>query len=168
MIELIGYIVNVCLRRICANPFVQRCKLKRKMNPTNDSWDQDNLNALFREPISAGMYSYLQVAFNLILIPFLGLAGTLFNIINLIVFYKMGLSDGVTRNFFILALSYGLFATNTFINKILLILRTVVRIYIGYGRKALVIHHTYHFRYFSMSYLQNYSLITTFVISVVR
>ena len=100
------------------------------MDARNGTLNKDYLGVPFREPISEQTYESLNLVFNLIANPILGLAGILLNIINMAVFYKMGLSDGVTQNFFILAFSDGLFATTSMVNKLVLILRTLIIIII--------------------------------------
>ena len=72
--------------------------------------------------------------------PTLGLAGILLNIINMIVFYKMGLSDRVTQNFFILSFSDFLLSATLSVNKFMLMLRAVIIAYIGYGGVEQVVH----------------------------
>ena len=138
------------------------------MNPTYETLNKANLNAPFREPITEEIFSYINLVFNMIVNPTLALAAILSNTINMVVFYKMGLSEGVTQNFFILALSDGLLASIAFINKLLLILRTAIIAYIGYGSLEQVVHILYQASFFSIPFPQNYSLITTVVIAVVQ
>ena len=148
--------------------FISRYRSKCKMDPTNKSLSEESLRTPYREAISAEIFWYLDLILNMTVNSILGLAGTVLNVINVTVFYKMGLSDGVTRNFFILAFSDGLFASLTFVNKVLLILLTVIRIYIGYGGVEQIISIVFHASFYSFPYIQSYSLITTVVIAVVR
>ena len=90
------------------------------------------------------------------------------NTVNIILFYKMGLSDGVARNFFILALSDCLYAAVAFLNKLLIILRILAIMYIGYGGLEQVINTIFQATFYCGPYQQNFSLITTCVIAVVR
>ena len=145
--------------------FVTRYRFKRKMDARNESLGEDSP---FLDPITDEVYSYLILVFRQIINPTLGLAGILFNMINVVVFYKMGISDGVTGNFFILAISDGLLATALFINKMTFMFGKVIRMYIGYGGVEQVVHIVFQASFYSTPYLQNYSLITTVVIAVVR
>ena len=137
------------------------------MDPINEILSKDSLNATFLDPISGDTYGYLNLVFRLIVNPILGIAGMFLNTVNVIVFYKMGLSDGVVRNFFILALSDALFATSAFLNKLLIILRIVAIMYIGYAYLEMMINTVTQATFYCGPYPQNVSLITTCVIAVV-
>ena len=138
------------------------------MDPINEILSKDSLNVTFLDPISGDTYGYLNLVFRLIVNPILGIAGMFLNTVNIIVFYKMGLSDGVARNFFMLALSDALFATFAFLNKLLIILRIVTIMCVGYGGLEQVINTIFQATFYCLPYLQNFSLITTCVIAVVR
>ena len=53
----------------------------------------------------------ISTVLRMVLTAVLALTGMCVNTNNMVVFYKMGLSDGVTQNFFILSFSDGFFAT---------------------------------------------------------
>ena len=115
------------------------------------------------------VFIYLSVVFKMALNPVLGVAGICINVINMVVFYRMGLSDGVTQNFFILALSDGLFAMTAVANSMGYLLRVVVRKLVGYNNPLeLAAQIIYQGTFYSFPFAQNISLITTVVIAVVR
>ncbi|RUS87230.1 hypothetical protein EGW08_004982 [Elysia chlorotica] len=104
--------------------------------------------------------------FKLILNPTLGVAGVCSNVINMAVFFKMGLRDGVAQNFFILSISDGIFSAAALANSVAYILVQVVR---GEaGGIELEMQRFYWASFFAVPFPQNVSLITTVVISVVR
>ena len=142
-------------------------KSKRMMDPNNQTFNEFNLNTPFRELITHEIFSYTNFVFKLMLNPTLGLASLLLNIINMIVFQKMGLSDEVAQNFFTLALCDCLAAVTSLINSTAQMARTI-RSFIGYGGVEHVVHTVFQGSYFSIPSPQNYSLITTVVIAVVR
>ena len=131
------------------------------MDPSNQTLNDANLYI-------SEIFSYLNYFVKLIVNPALGLVSIFLNIINMIVFYKIGLSDGVTQNFFILSLCDSLTAVTSLVNSIAHMARTIVRSFIGYGGLEQVVHILYMGSYFSLPFPQNYSLITTVVIAVVR
>ena len=131
------------------------------MDPSNQTLNDANLT-------TSEIFSYLIYVFKLIVNPTLGLVSIFFNIINMIVFYKMGLSDGVAQNFFILALSDCLAAVTSLVNSTAHLARTIIRSFIGYGGVEQVVHIVFQGSYYSLPFPQNYSLITTVVIAVVR
>ena len=94
------------------------------MDPINKVLDRNTMNVTFLDPISGDTYGYLNLVFRLMVNPILSIAGMFLNTVNIMVFYKMGLSDGVARNFFILALSDCLYAAVAFLNKLLIIIMT--------------------------------------------
>ena len=131
------------------------------MDSSNQTLNDANLN-------TEEIFSYLNYFVKLIVNPALGLVSIFLNIINMIVFYKMGLSDGIAQNFFILSLCDCLCAVTSFFNTMALMARTIIRYFIAYGGLEQVIHILYQGSYFSIPFPQNYSLITTVVIAVVR
>ena len=131
------------------------------MDPSNQTLNDANLT-------TSEIFSYLNYVFKLIVNPTLGLVSIFLNIINMKVFYKMGLSDGVAQNFFILALSDCLAAVTSLVNSTAHLARTIIRSFIGYGGVEQVIHIVFQGSYYSLPFPQNYSLITTVVIAVVR
>ena len=60
---------------------------------------------------------YIGLIFNLYLNPTLALAGILTNLINIVIFYKMGFSDGVNQNFLMLSIFDGILALGAFLNS---------------------------------------------------
>ncbi|GFS04665.1 chemosensory receptor A [Elysia marginata] len=108
----------------------------------------------------------LGVLFKLVLNPTLGTMGTCANAINIVVFYRMGLSDGVTQNFFILAVSDGCIAFGSLISSAAYLLQTTV--YLGVGGPEYQVQVVYWTTLLVGSFLQNTSLVTTVVIAVVR
>ena len=145
-----------------------KVQIKFAMDPSNETLDRANLHTLFREPITKEIDDILDVLFNMLVNPILCFAGVLLNIINMIVFYKMSLPDGITQNFFILSLTDSLYAFTSLVNKMALIARTAARAYIGYGDVSEMVNIVYQASFFSIPFPQNYSLITTVVIAVVR
>ena len=115
------------------------------------------------------VFIYLSVVFKMVLNPVLGVAGICINVINMVVFYRMGLSDGVTQNFFILALSDGLFAMTAVANSMGYLFRVAVRALVGYNNPLeLAAQIIYQGTFYCSPFAQNVSLITTVVIAVVR
>ena len=115
------------------------------------------------------VFIYLSVVFKMVLNPVLGVAGICINVINMVVFYRMGLSDGVTQNFFILALSDGLFAMTAVANSMGYLFRVAVRKLVGYNNPLeLAAQIIYQGTFYCSPFAQNVSLITTVVIAVVR
>ena len=131
------------------------------LSATNTS--QSSLFKLQREPISDAALSYLGLAFKLILNPTLEVLGIAVNVINMVVFYKMGLSDGVTQNFFILSISDGLITSIALVNSVTYILQTMV-----YAGKDIHVEMVHLASFLATTFPQNFSLITTVVIAVVR
>ena len=115
------------------------------------------------------VFIYLSVVFEMALNPVLGVVGICINVINMVVFYRMGLSDGVTQNFFILSLSDGLFAMTAVANSMGYLFRVAVRALVGYNNPLeLAAQIIYQGTFYSSPFAQNVSLITTVVIAVVR
>ncbi|GFR74731.1 chemosensory receptor A [Elysia marginata] len=108
----------------------------------------------------------LGVLFKLVLNPTLGTMGTCTNAINVVVFYKMGLSDGVTQNFFILAVSDGCMAFGSLISSAAYLLQTTI--YLGMGGPEYQIQVVYWATLLGGLFVQNTSLVTTVIIAVVR
>ena len=86
----------------------------------------------------------------------------------MIVFYKVGLSDGVAQNFFILALCDCLCASASLFNTMGHMARTTIRAFIGYSGVEQAAHIIFQASYYSFAFPENYSIITTVVIAVVR
>ena len=138
------------------------------MDPSNQTLNEFNLNTPFRELIPPEIFSYINFVFKLMLNPTLGLASIFLNIINMIVFHKMGLSDGVTQNFFTLALCDCLAAVTSLVNSTAQMAKTIIRSFLGYGGVEHVVHIVFQGAFFRIPSPQNYSLIATVVIAVVR
>ncbi|KAK3755886.1 hypothetical protein RRG08_056154 [Elysia crispata] len=109
---------------------------------------------------------YFGLIFKLVLNPILGILGISANGINLAVFYKMGLSDGVTQNFFILSISDCLVAATALVNSASYILQTTV--FSGSGVAELHANVVYWTSVVAVIFPQKVSLVTTVVIAVVR
>ena len=109
---------------------------------------------------------YFGLIFKLVLNPILGILGITANGVNLAVFYKMGLSDGVTQNFFILSISDGLVAATALVNSASYILQTTV--FSGSGVAELHANVVYWTSVVAVIFPQKVSLVTTVVIAVVR
>ena len=148
---------------VCFYPIYlfQDSRFQPTMDPSNQTLNDANLNI-------SEIFSYLNYFVKLIVNPALGLVSIVLNIINMIVFYKMGLSDGVTQNFFILSLCDCLTAVTSLVNSIAHMARTIARSFIGYGGFEQVVHIVFQGSYFSSPFPLTYSLITTVVIAVVR
>ena len=136
-------------------------RFQPRMDSSNQTLNDANLN-------TEEIFSYLNYFVKLIVCPALGLVSIVLNIINMIVFYKMGLSDGIAQNFFILSLCDCLTAVTSLVNSMAHMARTIIRSFIGYGGLEQVVHILYIGSYYSIPFPQNYSLITTVVIAVVR
>ncbi|GFN95587.1 chemosensory receptor a [Plakobranchus ocellatus] len=136
--------------------------------------DVDNrtisLNVIFSfalDPITDLILSYLSLVCKLILYTVLGVMGVCTNVINMAVFHRMGLSDGVTQNFFILSVSDFFIALITLSNSLIYLLMT--RVYNGEGgsseKNTQILNSS---TIIAVTFPQNVSLITTVVIAVVR
>ncbi|GFR77022.1 chemosensory receptor A [Elysia marginata] len=98
--------------------------------------------------------------------PTLGAAGICSNVLNVLVFITIGLSDGVTQNFFILSISDGLFCAIAFINSLAYILQQTI--FTAAGSAELLVQRVYWASLFAVTFPQNVSIVTTVVIAVVR
>ncbi|GFN95591.1 phorbol ester/diacylglycerol-binding protein unc-13 [Plakobranchus ocellatus] len=120
-----------------------------------------------KDPITDAILIYLSLVFRSILCPILAVIGVCTNVINMAVFHKMGLSDGVTQNFFILSVSDFFIAIITLFNGVIYILMT--HFYNGEGgsseKNTQILNSA---TIISVGFPQNVSLITTVVIAVVR
>ena len=129
-------------------------------DPTNEEMGPDPL-----DPVVLG---HLIFVFRSVLTTAFSFAGVITNFINMVVFYKMGLSDGVTQNLFILSVSDGLYALATavgqsaFISYILMIRDN------SYGDIAADVYVIVIFTNFIKYVLLGVSTFTTVVISIVR
>ena len=139
------------------------------MDSSNQTLNVTSMILPSREPpISQEINSFVNLVFELILNPTLGLAALVLNIINMIVFHTMTLSDGVTLNFFMLALFDSLIALTSFVNNTAHILRTILRAFVGYGVLEQAVQLVYTGSFYSLVFPQNCSLNATVVIAVVR
>ena len=118
------------------------------------------------ELISTTTWGVLSLLLKFIVNPVLGAAGIFSNTINLVVFYKVGLTDGVSQNFFILSISDGMFAAIAFVNSLGYILQETV--YSGVGGQELQVQRVYWASFFASTFPQTVSMIVTVVIAVVR
>ncbi|RUS75398.1 hypothetical protein EGW08_016837 [Elysia chlorotica] len=134
------------------------------MDALNASSSQElALVSVSREPISDEVISYLGFIFKLVVNPSLQLLGIVANVINMAVFYKMGLSDGVTQNFFILSFSDWLFSAFALVNSLTYILQAQV-----FGGREVHTEFVHNASYLAATFPQTFSLITTVVIAVIR
>ncbi|GFO26203.1 peptide receptor gpcr [Plakobranchus ocellatus] len=109
---------------------------------------------------------YIGVVLKLYVNPALGFGGILVNIINTFIFYKMGLSDGVTQNFLILSIFDGILSICAAINSLCYILLTTM-----FTRGGFIAHNLQAVLWatvISWPFSQTISCITTTVIAVVR
>ncbi|GFR67988.1 chemosensory receptor B [Elysia marginata] len=118
--------------------------------------------------LNDGSLRILGVLFKLVLNPALAAAGICSNCINVLVFLRIGLSDGVTQNFFILSLSDGLCCVIASVNSIAYILQQTVPPTTGLGAVELLIQRVYWACFFAVTFPMNISIVTTVVIAVVR
>ncbi|GFO26221.1 peptide receptor gpcr [Plakobranchus ocellatus] len=109
---------------------------------------------------------YIAIILKLYINPGLGFGGTISNIINTFMFYKMGLSDGVTQNFLILSIFDGILSTCATINSLCYILLNTI-----FTRGSPTAHNLQAVLWatvISWPFSQTISCITTSVIAVVR
>ena len=118
--------------------------------------------------ISDEVFSYLSFALKMVLNPALGAVGICTNIINTIVFFRMGLSDGVSQNFFILSICDGLYAIVALMNSMMYILWWVITAYLRVVTLKINVHVIYQASFFPAPFIRNISIVVTVVIVVVR
>ena len=116
--------------------------------------------------ISDTALAHLGVLFKLVLNPTFAAMGLCANTINIMVFYKVGLFDGVTQNFFILAIADGGFAVMSLANSMAYILQSTV--YVGLGGSENHAQLVYWCTALAGIFPQSVSMVTTVVIAVVR
>ncbi|KAK3737089.1 hypothetical protein RRG08_016395 [Elysia crispata] len=109
---------------------------------------------------------YIGLVLKMYVNPTLGLGGVLINLINTAVFFKMGLSDGVTQNFLILSIFDGILSTSALVNSISYILLNTA--YTRGGPVAEKLQAVVWASIISWPFSQIISCITTTVIAVVR
>ncbi|GFS19879.1 chemosensory receptor A [Elysia marginata] len=119
-----------------------------------------------RGVISDVAIANLGVFFKLALNPSLGTVGLCANVINIVVFYKMGITDGVTHNFFILSISDACLAVVSMTNSASYIL--YAKVFVGQGGLENNAQAVYWVTMLIATFLQSVSMITTVVIAVVR
>ena len=138
------------------------------MDRSNSTQISNNLQDQERDPIDDILIDYLLIGFRLVLNPILSATGISVNVINIAVFYKMGLSDGVTQNFFILSVSDFFLAVFVCCNIMSLASQRIIRTYIGFGDSELKAQLLYWGTYLVFLFPQYVSIVTTVVIAVVR
>ncbi|GFO26211.1 chemosensory receptor b [Plakobranchus ocellatus] len=109
---------------------------------------------------------YIGIILKLYVNPCLGIGGIISNIINTFIFYKMGLSDGVTQNFLILSIFDGILSICATINSLCYILLNTI-----FTRGSPTAHNLQAVLWstlISWPFSQSISCITTTVIAVVR
>ena len=114
------------------------------------------------------IYTVLSIVFKMVLTTVLGLTGMCVNAINTVVFYKMGLSDGVTQNFFILSISDGVYAIGYSTHSVSYVATVLIRTYIGYGSLEILAQTIYWGVYYTLMFPFLVSMSATIVIAVVR
>ena len=121
------------------------------------------------DPLDPVVLGHLIFVFNSVLTTAFSFAGVITNSINMAVFYKMGLSDGVTQNLFILSVSDGLYALATAIGQSAYILyQLLIRDNRRYGDTAADVYVIVIFTNFIKYILLGVSTFITLVISIVR
>ena len=138
-----------------------------KMYPNNGTFP-NLFSAHQTEVISDAVFSYLAVIFKMVLNPILCVLGFCTNVINAAVFFRMGLSDGVTQNFFILAVSDGLNTAVLLTNSFAFIGQKIFVAYSGYSNLAVIAQIVYRASYSATLFPYYLSIITTTVIAIVR
>ena len=117
---------------------------------------------------SDSVLTYLVLIFKLILNPVLGVVGVCANAINVVVFFKMGLSSGVTQNFFILSISDALLAVSGVVNSSAYASELILRACRGHRGSAVKAQLVYRLSFYAPPFFQSISTTTTVVIAVVR
>ena len=121
------------------------------------------------DPLDPVLLGYLTFVFRRVLTTAFSAVGIITNSINVAVFYKMGLSDGVTPNLFILSVSDGLYALTATIGQCAYIsFRLLIRDNRRYGDIAADVYVIVIFTNFIKYVLLAVSTFTTMVISLVR
>ncbi|GFN78956.1 hypothetical protein PoB_000546200 [Plakobranchus ocellatus] len=77
---------------------------------------EDSNFSIAQEFINDAAFHYIVIAFQMIINPVLGITGTCTNLLNSAAFYKIGFSDGITQNFFILSISDGVLSVMALVN----------------------------------------------------
>ena len=116
--------------------------------------------------ISDMALAHLGLLFKLILNPSLGVFGLCANTINVMIFYRVGVSDGLTQNFFILAISDGGVAAASLANSLAYILQH--RVFVDLGKSKNSAQVVYWCTLLGGIFPHSVSMVTTVVIAVVR
>ena len=138
------------------------------MSLSNESFITTKPSSSHMEPAGAVFFSHMAVVFKLVLSTIFAVTGMCSNVINAAVFFKMGLSDGVSQNFFVLSLSDWLYASVSSLNSITYVLIFIVREYVGYGKLETEIQKIHWVSYYIPLFPVSVSAITTAAIAVVR
>ena len=138
------------------------------LNNSKNNNNNDNIQAQGMDDVNGVLFNVLLIVFKLVLYPVLVIIGVCTNVINIAVFYRMGLSDGVTLNFFILSISDCLLATIGFVSCMSYISLIIIRAYVGYGDSEIKAQVLYWATYLAGLIPQYISIITTVVIATVR
>ena len=109
---------------------------------------------------------YIGFLLKLYVNPFLGFSGIFINIINAAIFYKMGLSEGIAQNFFILSISDGILGVSSLVYSISYVLLNTLYTHGGPIAELLQTVHWIAMSCWPFSHI--ISFITTTVIAVVR
>ena len=138
------------------------------MDQSNSTLITNNLQDQERDLIDDVLFQYLLIGFRFVMHPILSVTGISVNVINMAVFFKMGLSDGVTQNFFILSASDFSLAICFCFTSMSLISQRIIRTYIGYGELELKAQLIFWSSYLAIPFPQDVSIVVTVVIAVVR
>ena len=138
------------------------------MDRSNSTLNVNYIQVQEMDVINGVLFNVLLIVFKLVVHPLLVLTGVSTNVINTAVFFRMGLSDGVTQNFFILSISDCLIATISLFSGISYISLRIIRAYVGYGNSEIKAQIIYWSTFLAILFPQYLSLTTTVVIAVVR
>ena len=138
------------------------------MNSSDDILCKHNSCFAQEVDIEELIVTVLYIIFKMVVTTFLGLLAMSVNVINIAVFYKMGLSDGVTQNFFILSISDGFSGVVYSTSSVSYVLLFFIRTYIGYGSLEILVQKVYWGSYMAAPFPFLISTSATLVIAVVR
>ncbi|GFN84089.1 chemosensory receptor a [Plakobranchus ocellatus] len=132
---------------------------------TNTTFEDSSVS-IVHEFISDAAFHYIIIAIRLILNPALGITGTCTNLINSAAFFRMGLTDGITQNFFILSISDWVLSVMALINFLSGVLYHIVYS----DDETLRLHPLILYQISAVSQIvsQQVSAVVTIVIAIVR
>ena len=138
------------------------------MDHWNKTIDKSKFDVPQTEARHGAILNYFDIRLKLVLNPTLGTAGVCFNLINAAVFLKQVLLDGVTINFFILSIFYGLYAKSSVINSAGFIVEFILKTHRILGGSVTDVQLVSRGSNFSYAISQTILVIVTVVIAVVR